>query len=439
MGDKMQKNGIILGSGITGLSAGLDTKCTIYEASNIAGGICASYYMDLNGRISYYRQTEDSYRFEIGGGHWIFGADKEILNFITSLVKVNRYKRNSAVYLPDLDLYIPYPLQDHLIYLPEEIREKILKEILDSENGDKDVNTLSDWLEINFGKTLCELFFFPFHKLYTADLYTQITPQDKFKTPINKKLILKGIKEKSPNVGYNASFVYPQKGLDMLIRKMAERCKINFNKKVVKIVPKRKEIYFEDGETVKYDMIISTLPLNKMLQLTEIKIEESIIPCYTSVLVVNIGAKKGKKLPAYHWIYFPKSKSGFHRVGFYSNVDKSFSPISFRENNDRVVIYVEKAFLGGNKPSSEEIKSISKKIVAELMEAEYISEAEVVNTTWIDVAYTWQTTNANWQDETINILRENNIYQIGRYGKWKFQGIVDSIKDGFKIKKILGY
>ena len=30
-------------------------------------------------------------------------------------------------------------------------------------------------------------------------------------------------------------------------------------------------------------------------------------------------------------------------------------------------------------------------------------------------------------------LRKNNIYQIGRYGRWVFQGLADSIKDGLMI------
>jgi hypothetical protein len=29
------------------------------------------------------------------------------------------------------------------------------------------------------------------------------------------------------------------------------------------------------------------------------------------------------------------------------------------------------------------------------------------------------------------MLEDNGIYQIGRYGRWRFQGIVDWIRDGF--------
>ena len=426
----MRVSCLILGSGITGLSARISTKSPIYEANDITGGICASYYVGLGGGKSYFRKDEESYRFEIGGGHWIFGADNFVLDFISNLSPVKAYKRKSAVYFSDLDLYVPYPLQNHLFYLPQDIRGKALEEILNSKN--ESVSTLADWLEINFGKTLCELYFFPFHKLYTANLYTKIAPQDKFKTPMDKNLILKGAKEKTPTIGYNATFVYPQNGLDDLIKKMAEGCKINFSKKVDMINLRKKEIYFEDGDCTKYEIVISTLPLNRIIEMAGVEIGRP--APFTSVLVINIGAKKGKKCPDYHWIYIPKSKAGFHRIGFYSNVDKSFLPKSSRENNDRVSIYVEKAYKGGEKPSDNEIKKLCDNIVRELQEWEFISEAEAISPTWIDVAYTWQYPDSRWKWRAIKILKENHIYQTGRYGKWKFQGIAESIKDGLKIK-----
>lgn len=39
---------IILGAGITGLSAVLKNSCIIYEATPISGGICVFYYIERN-------------------------------------------------------------------------------------------------------------------------------------------------------------------------------------------------------------------------------------------------------------------------------------------------------------------------------------------------------------------------------------------------------
>jgi len=431
----MQTNKIvILGSGITGLSVGLKLGNNIYESCSFPGGISTSYYISSKGEKSYQKSKEELYHFEIGGGHWIFGADNEILNFINSLSPVKSYNRKSAVYFPDTEIYVPYPIQNHLYYLPEEIKEKALKEIL--RNSQKKVDTvltMADYLELNFGKTLCEIFFFPFHKLYTDGLFTEIAPQDKFKTPIDKNLILEGSKGKTISVGYNATFVYPKNGLDDLIKKIEQKCKVKYNKKVVKINIKNKEVLFEDGNGVKYEKIISSLPLNKVIQMTDIELDEQ-LPQYTSVSVINIGAIKGEKCPEYHWLYIPKSKAGFHRVGFYSNVDSLFLPLNLRKNNDRVSIYVEKAYKGGKKLTDYEIKKLCNDIVKELQNWKFIKETEVVDHTFVEIAYTWQYPNSNWLNKAIEILKKHNIIQTGRYGKWKFQGIAESIKDGLGIK-----
>lgn len=425
-------NKLILGAGITGLSAGVSTRGEIYEATGIPGGICRSYYVTPSGKKTYFRENNDSYRFEIGGGHWIFGADNEVLDFIKSFVSVKSYERNSAVYFPDMNIYVPFPIQNYLFYLPKDIRLKALKEIKSNLNKQnfKAATTMKEWLKESFGRTLSEVFFFPFHELYTAGLYTEIAPQDKFKTPLDLNLIIKGAESKTPAVGYNAIFIYPKEGLDRLLDKMAKRCKINYNKKVAKIDLNKKEVLFKDGSGVKYESLISTLSLNKIIKMTNIKLEEQPDP-YTSVLVVNIGAKKGSACPDYHWLYIPKSKSGFYRIGFYSNVDNSFLPLFSQKHRDRVSIYVEKAYRRGKKPQDKEIKKICSNIVKELKDWKFIKEAEVVDPTWIEVAYTWQYPNSSWKDKAIDILKRNSIYSIGRYGKWKFQGIAESIKDGF--------
>lgn len=429
---KIKNNYIVLGAGVTGLSAGIALGCKVFEKEGTPGGICNSYYLDLNHKKHFLRTGPELYRFEIGGGHWIFGASKHILDFINSLSVVKKYNRKSAAYITDLNQYVPYPLQNNIFYMPREIREKVIKEIL-NDNGKSDIATLQSWLKIRFGRTLYELFFSPFHHLYTAGLYTKITPQDGFKTPADKKLIVRGCKSRTPSSGYNSSFIYPKNGLDDLVRKMAGRCSVIYNKKAIKIETAKKEILFEDGSRSKYGTLISTLPLHEMVVMTGIKKQDPSRLPYTSVLVFNIGAIKGKRCPPYHWIYFSKSATGFFRVGFYSNVDNSFLPKT-SGRYDRVSLYVEKAYLGGKRPRGEEVEKLGRKITAELQELGFISDVEIIDPIWIDTAYTWEYPKCQARESAISTLRKHDIYQIGRYGKWKFQGIADSIKDGLMVK-----
>lgn len=426
------KGVLILGAGMTGLAAGLASLWPVCEAEESAGGICSSYYVRPNsiGRLRVEPEDGEAYRFEIGGGHWIFGGDPVLTRFLRSLTPVKSYPRVSSVFFPERNLYVPYPLQNHLSYLPREIRVRALTEMLTGAKGNP--RTMADSLRQNFGATLTEIFFGPFHELYTAGLWTRIAPQDGYKTPVDAALAIRGASERTPPVGYNATFLYPEQGLNTLSLRLADHCDIRYNKRVVGVDVRDKEVMFEDGSALTYDRLISTLPLNRMLGLAGLKLDAEADP-YTSVLVINLGAVRGPKCPADHWIYLPNTRAGFHRVGFYDNVDPSFLPRSSQETGDRVSIYVERAYPGGEKPSEKEIQAYRAAVVRELQDWEFIKQAEVVDPTWIDVAYTWSWPGSQWRAQALKLLEENDIVMMGRYAKWSFQGIADSIRDGLYV------
>jgi protoporphyrinogen oxidase len=415
---------------MTGLAAGWASGLPVYEAEVVPGGICSSYYLrpGRKERLPYPPEDGEAYRFEIGGGHWIFGGDPLVLRFIRSLTPIRAYERKSGVFFPDRRLTVPYPLQHHLGYLGKEVSTKALAEMLTGPK--KNPRTLSDWLESSFGPTLTELFFGPFHELYTAGLWRQIAPQDPYKSPVSPSLAIQGGFDRTPPVGYNITFVYPIEGLNALARAMAQRCRILYGKRVSKIDVKHKEIFFEDSTSVGYEALVSTLPLNKVLEMAGLVVEESADP-FTSVLVLNIGAERGSDCPQEHWLYVPRSKAGFHRVGFYSNVDASFLPRSARRCNDRVSIYVERAYLGGQRPNDAEVEQYTEDVAAELRSWGWIGEVEVADATWIEVAYTWSWPDSAWRLKALRTLEKHGVWQVGRFARWAFQGIADSLAAGF--------
>jgi protoporphyrinogen oxidase len=419
---------IILGGGVTGLAAGVAGGGPVYEATPHPGGICSSYYIRPGSTERLHKRPQDNeaYRFEIGGGHWIFGGDPAVLQFIKSLTPTQSYSRKSSVYLPDEKLYTPFPIQNHLRVLGPERAARALEEMTHP-SGEQ--TTMKDWLRRNFGKTLFDLFFDGFNRLYSAGLYDRVAPQDAYKSPVDLKVVARGATGDAPPVGYNTQYLYPIEGLGTLAQRMAARCTVHFGKRAARIEVKAKAVHFADGSAVTYSRLISTLPLDAMLKLTGLTTEQKPDP-YTSVLVVNVGAANGRRCPEDHWVYVPGSKSGFHRVGFYSNVSGSFLPKS-RQNHTS--IYVERAYPGGHKPGDADVRAYCDAMVRELREWEYIADVDVVDPTWIDSAYTWAWPGSKWRGQAMALLEQHEIYPVGRYARWIFQGIADSIRDGFIV------
>lgn len=419
--DKKGASTLILGAGITGLAAGIASGGTVLEQRSVAGGICSSYYCTPHSGF---------YRFEYGGGHWIFGGDQEVLRWIAQRSPCNQYRRHAAVFFPNKNLYVPYPLQNHLAHLGEAMAECVLEEI-QGLSYESSPETMRDWLLQSFGPSLCELFFFPFHDAYTAGLYGKIGPQDAQKSPVNIDAVREGAVGISEPAGYNITFLYPDRGLDHLVAQMAKDCVVHLGCEVTAIHPERRLVSLSSGKNVSYARLISTLPLHTTIEMAGLKVDSPADP-YTSVLVLNIGGTAGPYCPKHHWLYIPHSEAGFHRVGFYSNVESTFAP-STSTGRRYISIYIEKAFLGGEVLNDAEVEGYKVSVIAELQQWGFLEEVDIIDPTWVPVAYTWSWPGSIWREQAIAALERDGIEPVGRYARWSFQGIAASIRDGLAI------
>jgi len=430
----------ILGGGITGLTAGAISRWKICEQSSMPGGICATYgILPKNGTKIFppYIKT-NVFRFETGGGHWLWGSDKQALTFLAAFGRFKKYTRRVSVYLPELDLLVPYPLQYNLWKLPKGLASKAFEDLKRASCENHASKTMASWLTNVFGQTLADLFFIPFNTLYTTGLLSKIAPQDAFKNPIENSKVRRGLrKDSTGGEGYNSTFLYPYATWGVLTWRVANKCKIEYNKKVSEIDLDQHTLYFEDGASVNFRKVISTLPLNQMASISHMENAENADP-YTSVLVANIAGPKGNMCPPDHWVYFPKSRTGFHRVGIYTNVDTLFLPSTLR-NKHWASFYVEKAYPAKSMPSIETQTKVACEIAYELVEMGYLKTPEIISPTWVEVAYTWRKPESNWRENVLSHLKKSNIFQAGRYAEWgKYQGIIDSIASARSIFQQVG-
>jgi protoporphyrinogen oxidase len=426
-----EAHNVILGAGFTGLAAGWSSGFTILEASDSPGGICSSYYQRAGSTVRSVTAPDDgdAYRFENGGGHWIFGGDPPVLDFLHRLTPMRSYHRKAAVFFAERRLSVPYPLQYHLSELGPDIAARALREMRDGSSRTwTPPSRMSDWLEYSFGPTLNEIFFAPFHEAYTVGLWTKIAPQDSYKSPVDIGMAISGAAGESQVAGYNVTFRYPDSGLGATAAAMARASDIRYGRTAAFVDLRNKEIVFAGGG-LRYDQLISTLPLSRMLAIARIATDTIPDPS-TSVLVLNLGGYRGPNCPDMHWIYVPTSRSGFFRVGFYSNVDASFLP---RRREGRVSMYVEKAYPDGKQPSPQEVNRYTQAVIEELREWGFIEEVDAISPTWIEVAYTWAYPGSDWRTEGLARLAEHGIVMTGRYARWRFQGIAESVSDGLAV------
>ena len=341
---------LVVGAGMTGLAAGIGGGYRVLEGSPKPGGLCASY-------------ERDGFRFETGGGHWIFPGDPLVETTFDRLARLRRYSRRSSVFFtgglqvtePLKNLFVPYPIQNNLWALPTETRVRALSEL--SHEGAQDVQTLDGWLRSSFGPTLHGVFFGPFHERYTGGLHREVAPQDGYKSPVDIKAVQKGATRPSEDeVGYNMWFAYPVNGLNSLIDALAERCTVSCGTSVTHIDLQQRLVTTAGGVDIPYGTLISTIPLDELVRMSALDASEA--DPASAVLVLNLGVKLPETSTArhgYHWLYVPDSRSGFHRIGYYSNVDSGFLPCSLATSNGYASLYVETGFRREHRPSEADL------------------------------------------------------------------------------------
>ena len=320
---------LIIGSGITGLSYAAfcgHSDYLILEKENQVGGYCKTTCR--NGYVWDY------------SGHFFHFMNEEIKNFImTSMNKKDLVEITKATYIKYKDKLVDYPFQKNIHQLS---KEELIDCLYDLFTIDKqDYSNFKEMLYVKFGKSIAEKFLIPYNtKLYACDLNTlDKDAMGRFFPYAEKEDIIRNFRHEKNN-SYNATFVYPKSGAVSYINSMLahiDKSKIRTNSEVSNIDLANHNITTEEGETIYYDRLISTISFPSLLQKAGVEYDGNIYN-WNQVLVFNLGFDtKGKDVTS-HWIYFPESKYCFYRVGFYSNI----------LSTDKMSLYVEIGFKKGD-------------------------------------------------------------------------------------------
>jgi len=426
---KVMKKTVIIGAGISGLSAAyfLKNPCTILEEKPYAGGLCCSFY-------------ENGFTFDCSG-HFIHIKDEEIKSLVNKLSGgTDEIVRNASIYINDL--FVPYPFQASLAYLDEKTKKECVDGVLKRKDVDISVKMpFLRWSEAMFGKGITKYFMKPYNeKLWSHDLMKMTAEwTGPFVPRPDAQSIIKSAYSKSrQKYGYNSTFYYPKKnGCQALINGFVKNCKnIEFNSKSSAINIKNKTVVTREGKKYKYDNLISTQPLTELIKQIKhapasVKEAARRLKC-SSLRCVNLGVKSSKGIPKIlknrHWIYLPDKKIPFYRIGIYSNVN------SFAAPDKCYGFYVEFSSAGNEYKNCDNV-------IKDLKHAGFIGKADdIIAANIVDMPYAYVIFD-NEREKSLKIINEwlnkNSIFTIGRYGAWEYSFIEKNIIDAKRLAKQL--
>ena len=408
---------LIIGAGVTGLAfANFANKddWILCEATSEVGGYCKSIHQD--GFVWDY------------SGHFFHFNNPEIKKlFFDRMQNVEMLEVDKITSINYQNNRIDFPFQTNIHQLPYDEFIDCLVDLVERPNNYPD--NFLEMLYNKFGKGITEKFLKPYNeKLYACDLNNlDVDAMGRFFPHASLNKIISNFRN-NDSKSYNSKFTYPKDGAYEFIKALLKDLddnRIMKNHGLNHVDLENKICIFDNGEKIKFENLISSVPFPKLLDLCKIHYDKKI---YTSnkVLVFNLGFDQSTPIKD-HWVYFPDPETVFYRVGFYNNIIGS----------DRMSLYVE---IGLNENESVNHEETLKKVLHDLKKHVIIQEQTLISKNPIVMKPAY----VHIKKESIadhrfkcGLLKTHGVYSIGRYGGWKYCSIEDNVIESRDLYKEL--
>jgi protoporphyrinogen oxidase len=418
---------LILGAGPTGIGAALrlmeagHTDFLVLEASNRAGGLASSFVddkgftWDIGGHVqfSHYHRFDRAMEVAIGSDGWLY------------------HERRSYVWIEDR--FVPYPFQNNIRYLGHASREKCLdgleQALLEQKKGKKP-RDFREWILASFGPGIADLFFFPYNFkvwAYPPEALDYQWIGERVAT-VDLDRVKENIRVRRDDVswGPNNTFRFPKKGgtgvVWMALAAKIPADRIRYSTPVIGVDLERKEVRTKRGETVGYDILLSSLPIDELCRLTGdpdlTRLGERMT--YSAANIVGVGLKGScpEAMSGKCSIYFPEANCPFYRVTVFSN----YSPDNVPD--------ISKYWSLMTETSESPLKPVNaaglvEETIQGLLNTKLIKRRSDVVSTWMFRAPHGYPTPFLGRDTVLREfeagMRAHNVYSRGRFGGWKYE------------------
>ena len=425
----MPTKNLIIGAGLTGLSAAYhlqNTDYLIFEKEYRVGGLCRS-------------EIIDGFTFDYAI-HILYSKDECASKLIKEvLLKDNFNSQIRESWIHSKGTYTEYPFQAHTYGLPAEVIKECIMGLIEAkyENKYRDgPKNFSEWIYKTFGEGIAKQFMIPYNRKQWAiepELMDYNWISERVPMPKIEEVLDGALREPQKKFGPNAEFWYPkQGGMEALPRGFLPYVKnVELNSEVTKIFVNKKEIEINGKETVKYEKLISTLPLPVVINLLDEAPQEIAEAAanldYNTIYAVNLGIDR-ENLSDFHWVYYPEDDYIFHRISFPMNLAKSNAP----EGKSSIT-----AEISCSKYKPVRYNSLIEDTIRDLKKAEILRDDDeiiVKDARTLCPAYVIYDLNHRKNVVLIHdFLKENNISSCGRFGEWEYLNMDHAILSGKRI------
>lgn len=318
---------VVLGAGIAGISAAYHLKpnglqVSVFEAQDSPGGLLDNFEID-------------GFRFD-NAIHLSFTKNEYVRSLFD---QIPFYRHNPESWCFYDGYWLKHPVQNNLNPLPLDTRLDLIEGMLTA--NQLEVNNYEDWLISQYGEKFAKEFPIPYTEKYwtiPAKRMSTTWIGDRVRK-LNIREVLRGaITSDTPNHYYAQEMRYPvQGGYKSFIQPLIDETEISCGKRATLLDTQSKTIEFSDGSKIKYEKLISTIPITELVKICK-SVPSSVKDAAnslwaTSIDLVSIGFSMPNVSP-YLWFYIygddiPAARAYSPNVKSPNNVPEGCSALQF--------------------------------------------------------------------------------------------------------------
>lgn len=426
---------VVVGAGLTGLSAGLHmaregprigkiTPVRVFERERAVGGMARSH-------------RRAGYIFDITG-HWLHSTSDVVSSLLEEIFAPGdlvEIERRTGVYTHGVML--PFPFQANLHGLPTSVVRRCLEDFRRAYTAQEPPTspTFEAFAVARFGRAMADTFFIPYNRKLWGESFDHLSSHHiaRFVPHPDLEQVERGAAgQVQTGLGYNARFLYPASGgIGQVAERLANRLcsyshgRLDMGAELLQLDVERRVALFSGQPPVTYSRLISTIPLpmliDRIVQAPSSVREARARLRWVPWRYLDIATRHSPSI-AEHWVYVPDPAVPFFRVGIYSNVATAMAP------KGSASIYVELA----DRSSAPNLELIAQ----ELQSMGVLRDVnDIVWTELRDLDCAYVVFDEHYEDARrvlLEWLDSKGILSCGRYGAWVYNSMSECLLSGIE-------
>ena len=424
MSDKI----VVIGGGISGISAGYHLKekgydATVYEKDSEWGGLCGNF-------------TINGFRFD-KSVHLSFAKSEYVQDLFKKSTdhQINIHKPEAFNYYEGA--WVRHPAQNNLFPLPTEVKVAAINDFVENLSVEhKEVNNYDEWLRAQFGNYFSENFPIKYTRKYWTVEAKELSTTwcgVRWYRPSIEEVLRGSFTNETPNTYYAKEMRYPKYGgYKNFLTHMAKNCNIAVNKEVNTINPVTKVVNFKDGTKQDYQDLISSAPLPELIDMLpdvpQVVKDASEKLYATTVNIISLGFNKAD-IPEHLWYYI--YDEDFFPARCYSPSIKSLDNAPEGKSSVQFEVYASRHKDFPMDPNKLMEDIITKGIKMGLFKEEEIIVKDSRILPYGNVVFY----NGMERDRKVvkDYIESLGIHLIGRFGQWEYHWTDQSLLTGKAI------